>query len=56
MRIEHIKTVLYAIALAMGIAGAVLTSFDSQTVPMLFGIGISCLAAAGLGGLKSKAV
>jgi cytochrome b561 len=52
MNKNYVKLVLYAISLAMGVSGAVLTALDQQTVPMLLGIGISCLAAAQLGEIK----
>ena len=43
------KLVLYAVALGMGIASAVLSILgQSHTIGLFAGIGIACLAVAGL--------
>lgn len=55
MKTEITKLILYAISLAMGVAGIVLSSFgESQaTIGTLFGIAIFCLALAGLNSVKT---
>lgn len=49
---EISKLGLYAVALAMGIASAVLSYFQLQTIGILLGIGIFCLGIIGIGSIK----
>ncbi len=48
MRKSLLKTLLYAMALAMGVAGSVLSMFDGSRVTPLMGLGVAFLAIAGL--------
>ena len=48
MKKETVKTLLYAMSLAMGVAGATLLFMDGSPVLALFGIGNAFLATAGL--------
>jgi hypothetical protein len=45
---ESVRTVLYALSLAMGITGATLLFLDGSPILALFGIGNAFLATAGL--------
>jgi len=54
-RNELTKLILYAIALAMGVASTVLSILGESltTIPPLLGIAVFCLAVAGLNSVKS---
>jgi hypothetical protein len=45
---ESVRTVLYALSLAMGASGSALLFVDGSPVMALFGLGIAFLATAGL--------
>jgi cytochrome b561 len=45
---EAVRTLLYALSLAMGVSGATLLFVDGSPIMALFGIGIAFLATAGL--------
>ena len=52
---EMIKLILYAVAMAMGVAVTVLSVINNQdTNTTLLGIGIFCLALAGLNSINDK--
>ena len=55
---EIIKLVLYAVALAMGVATVVLSvvgeSLELETIAIFLGIAVFCLALAGLDSVKTN--
>jgi len=51
---EESKFVLYAVALGMGVASVVLSVFSSNTVGVLLGIGMFCIAIDKIDSMEKK--